>query len=57
MRPTSSVTHAWRCRDWVIRAFNDDKPFNRFVQEQIAGDLVRYHERGGINPLTRACDG
>lgn len=30
--------HAWRYRDYVIRAFNDDKPYSRFVQEQIAGD-------------------
>jgi hypothetical protein len=30
--------HAWRYRDYVIRAFNDDKPFDRFVLEQIAGD-------------------
>ena len=30
--------HAWRYRDWVIRAFNDDKPFDRFAVEQIAGD-------------------
>jgi hypothetical protein len=29
---------AWRYRDYVIRAFNADKPFNRFVLEQIAGD-------------------
>lgn len=29
---------AWRYRDYVIRSFNDDKPFDRFVQEQIAGD-------------------
>lgn len=28
----------WRYRDYVINAFNQDKPFNRFVQEQIAGD-------------------
>ena len=28
----------WRYRDYVIQAFNADKPFNRFVQEQIAGD-------------------
>jgi hypothetical protein len=28
----------WRYRDYVIAAFNADKPFNRFVQEQIAGD-------------------
>ncbi len=31
---------AYRYRDYVIDAFNRDKPFNRFVQEQIAGDLL-----------------
>lgn len=30
--------HAWRYRDYVIKAFNDDKPYDRFVREQIAGD-------------------
>ena len=30
--------NAWRYRDYVIKAFNQDKPFHRFVQEQIAGD-------------------
>ncbi|QDT49031.1 Planctomycete cytochrome C [Symmachiella dynata] len=30
--------HAWRYRDWVVDAFNDDKPFDRFLLEQIAGD-------------------
>ncbi|MBM3724429.1 MAG: DUF1553 domain-containing protein [Acidobacteria bacterium] len=30
--------NVWRYRDYVIRAFNDDKPYNRFIQEQIAGD-------------------
>jgi hypothetical protein len=29
---------AWRYRDYVIRAFNDDKPFDRFILEQLAGD-------------------
>ena len=28
----------WRYRDYVIKAFNDDKPYNRFIQEQLAGD-------------------
>ena len=32
-RPT-----AWRYRDYVIKAYNDNKPYDRFVQEQIAGD-------------------
>ena len=30
--------HAWRYRDYVIKSFNDDKPYDRFVQEQLAGD-------------------
>ena len=32
--------HAWRYRDYVIDAFNADKPFDQFVKEQIAGDLL-----------------
>lgn len=30
--------NAWRYRDYVIRAFNQDKPYNRFILEQLAGD-------------------
>lgn len=30
--------HAWRYRDYVINSFNDDKPYDRFVKEQLAGD-------------------
>jgi hypothetical protein len=30
--------HAWRYRDYVIRSFNSDKPYDRFVAEQLAGD-------------------
>ena len=32
--------HAWRYRDYVVRSFNRDLPYNRFVTEQIAGDLL-----------------
>ncbi|OYW22505.1 MAG: hypothetical protein B7Z55_04540 [Planctomycetales bacterium 12-60-4] len=32
--------NAWRFRDYVIRAFNQDLPFNRFMMEQVAGDLL-----------------
>lgn len=30
----------WKYRDWLIHAFNDDKPYNDFLIEQIAGDLL-----------------
>lgn len=32
--------NAWRYRDYVIRSFNEDKPYNQFVMEQIAGDEI-----------------
>ena len=34
----SERAHAWRYRDYVVKAFNDDKPYDQFVKEQIAGD-------------------
>jgi mono/diheme cytochrome c family protein len=30
--------HAWRFRDYVVKSFNSDKPMDRFVEEQLAGD-------------------
>jgi hypothetical protein len=44
--------NAWRYRDYVIRAFNADIPYNQFVMEQVAGDLLekpRYHPTQGFN--------
>jgi cytochrome c553 len=32
--------NAWPYRDYVIRAFNDDKPYARFIEEQVAGDVL-----------------
>lgn len=37
-------SNAWRYRDYVIRSFNKDKPFNEFAMEQIAGDELRPDE-------------
>ncbi len=34
--------NAWRYRDYVIDAFNQDKPYNQFLREQIAGDELDY---------------
>jgi len=36
--------HAWRYRDYVIRSFNADRPYNRFLLEQIAGDELLDYE-------------
>ena len=37
--------NAWRYRDYVIRAFNQDKPYDQFLKEQIAGDELDTQER------------
>src|SRR6185503_10528862 len=31
---------AWRYRDYVVKAFNEDKPYDRFIYEQLAGDAA-----------------
>ena len=43
LRPNS-----WPYRDYVIRAFNDDKPYSRFVEEQLAGDVLFPDEAVGV---------
>ena len=40
--------NAWPYRDYVIRAFNDDKPYHRFVEEQLAGDILYPDSDEGI---------
>jgi hypothetical protein len=43
--------HAWRYRDYVIRSFNADKPYDRFLLEQLAGDeLADYENAPEITP-------
>ena len=43
------IPDAWRYRDYVIRAFNADVPFDRFAIEHIAGDLLREPRRNPSN--------
>ncbi len=39
VRYTDDFEEAWRYRDWVVKSFNEDLPYDLFVREQIAGDL------------------
>jgi hypothetical protein len=43
--------NAWPYRDYVIRAFNEDRPYARFIQEQVAGDVLFPFMRDGIEAL------
>ncbi|MFO0897325.1 MAG: DUF1549 domain-containing protein, partial [Pirellulales bacterium] len=40
--------HAWPYRDYVIRALNADKPYGRFVAEQLAGDVLEPNDPDGL---------
>lgn len=44
--------NAWLYRDWVIQAFNDDLPFDKFVEAQLAGDLLDPKVRHKTIPAT-----
>ncbi|HMC65208.1 MAG TPA: DUF1549 domain-containing protein, partial [Gemmataceae bacterium] len=53
-------TAAWRYRDYVIRAFNKDKPYDRFLQEQLAGDEISdywtaYRRQKELSPEVVEC--
>ncbi len=43
--------NAWPYRDYVVRAFNQDRPYARFIQEQVAGDVLFAGTRDGIEAL------
>jgi hypothetical protein len=47
-----ALGNAWRYRDYVVDSFNKDKPFDQFVMEQIAGDILP-----GANQETRTATG
>jgi hypothetical protein len=40
--------YAWRYRDYVIRSFNDDKPYDQFIMEQLAGDEIAPNDSDAI---------
>ncbi|MBX3452725.1 MAG: DUF1553 domain-containing protein [Planctomycetaceae bacterium] len=40
--------NSWRYRDYVIRSFNEDKPYDQFVREQLAGDLEQPLTNDGL---------
>jgi mono/diheme cytochrome c family protein len=40
--------NAWHYRDYVIKSFNDDKPYDQFMKEQVAGDVLSPVNRDGI---------
>lgn len=51
-RDDPRYVYAWAYRDYVIDSFHEDKPYNRFIQEQIAGDLLPKPDTGGLGFIT-----
>ncbi|MGI8964752.1 MAG: DUF1549 domain-containing protein, partial [Limisphaerales bacterium] len=47
--PAQDIVNAWRYRDWVARAFNRDLPYEQFVTQQIAGNLLPQPEPDGMD--------
>jgi hypothetical protein len=51
-KDTSDYPFAWTYRDYVIKAFNEDKPYNQFIMEQIAADrLVKGKDNSNLAAL------
>lgn len=46
------LPHAWRYRNWVIEAFNRDLPYDQFLRDQIAGDLLWKADAGVVKTET-----
>jgi hypothetical protein len=49
VRYTDDFDETWRYRDWVVKAFNDDLPYNHFIVSQIAGDRLPAPSPGEVN--------
>jgi mono/diheme cytochrome c family protein len=43
---------AWRYRDYVVRSFNDDKPYDQFIREQLAGDELAPNNPDALTATT-----
>ncbi|MGE3315405.1 MAG: PSD1 and planctomycete cytochrome C domain-containing protein [Planctomycetaceae bacterium] len=51
------IPHAWRYRDYVVRAFNSDLPYDHFVVEHLAGDLLNEPRRNPLSGLNESVVG
>ena len=49
-----AIPQAWRYRDYLIRAFNTDVPYDQFVREQLAGDLLKSPRINGAEKLNES---
>ncbi len=47
---SDDIGEAWRYRDWVVDALNRDLPYDQFIVNQVAGDLLPGPDPGDINP-------
>ncbi len=45
------MVHAWTYRDWVVKSINDDKPYDQFLREQIAADLIHGTQKEDLAAL------
>lgn len=45
----SDFREAWRYRDWVVSAFNRDLPYDQFVMQQVAGDLLQPADKNQVD--------
>lgn len=52
-----AIPHAWRYRDWVVEALNIDLPYDQFITEQLAGDLLEEPRRDPVDQTNRSLVG
>ncbi len=50
-RNDSRYPYAWTYRDYVIKSFNEDKPYNRFIMEQVAADKIQNPDQSSLAAL------